>query len=302
MRMTFLKDTQVTYPSGTESDSGKVLYAGAVDVRGRTISGFITDSTPFHPLDPYWPDQPSDQGKVWDGVKTIPILAAHVVVSRSGEKFEPQPALPKRGEVGASFLILHEIAPGDCPLMEALVGREVDLTVDHDRRQRLSAVHTAAHLMAFALNERTAVYWLKGAREDGRGNADFDQSFIARAVIGETTSRDVYRLGKSARKSGFDVESFASDLDEIGATVTRAVNRWRETGATVRILPPTSPLMGRRTWSCKLPDETLSLPCGGTHVDALTEIGPIVVRLTRSSEEPNEFEVSTTVQDMVIGR
>src|SRR5262245_3539833 len=79
--MTRIPPTIVTYPEGAER--GQAIITALPDlVEGATC--VITDRTPFHPLDPWWPDQPSDRGVLIAGGRTAPVSAA-VVVGVHGE-------------------------------------------------------------------------------------------------------------------------------------------------------------------------------------------------------------------------
>jgi alanyl-tRNA synthetase len=50
--------TLITYPKGAVYNISPVRATLPV-TRG---TGVVTEETPFHPLDHYWPDQPADSG------------------------------------------------------------------------------------------------------------------------------------------------------------------------------------------------------------------------------------------------
>jgi alanyl-tRNA synthetase len=52
-------------------------------------------------------------------------------------------------------------------------------------------------------------------REDALGRPDLDQVAIQSSVMDERGSTDVYRLGKSLRKKGFDSVGLADQLAEV---------------------------------------------------------------------------------------
>ena len=53
-----MSGTVVDFPAGAIAGSGTVLR---VDPLGDAWA-VVTDRTPFHPVDPSWPDQPGDTG------------------------------------------------------------------------------------------------------------------------------------------------------------------------------------------------------------------------------------------------
>lgn len=60
-----LVPTLVTYPAGSLQECARVvetLRDHRPHSEHRTL--LVTDRTPFHPLDPLWPDQPDDHGSV----------------------------------------------------------------------------------------------------------------------------------------------------------------------------------------------------------------------------------------------
>ena len=67
--------TIVTYPGGSASEPATVTAVH--DAGDRRI--VVTDITPFHPLDPWWPDQPSDVGTIRLGEDISPVERAVLV-------------------------------------------------------------------------------------------------------------------------------------------------------------------------------------------------------------------------------
>lgn len=295
-------DTIVYYPSGSTIHTGVILWAGSLEIEDEAVFGFFTDGTSFHPESPYWPDQPSDVGRVSSEAWNIGVRGCRVVAAQIGRSFLPMPIPNRRSTEGVALLVLHEVDAADLPRVLTAVGQRVSLVADGNRRERLSAAHSASHLAALALNEVCAALWRKAAPLDVRGYPDFDQQFIARAKIGLGGSSDVYRLGKSARKAGFAIEEFEERAREIAAGVSGKVNGWISDGGPAKVEPGVSPLSGRRLWTSEIEGKSISIPCGGTHQGRLSAIGNISVEIERLAGDAPEFRMTTTVAAPVVGR
>jgi alanyl-tRNA synthetase len=172
-------------------------------------------------------------------------------------------------------------------------GRQVELRVDEARRDALSASHTGCHLMALALNEALAGRWRKEARTDGLGHPDFDSLAMDTSRIGLDASTDRYRLGKSLRKKGFDPEGLREALPELTAAVNARLAGWLAEDAPIRIDAPGPELTARRRWVCELPEQTIEIACGGTHLRRLGELASLTAELTLSPDS-TELVVVTT--------
>ncbi|SDM06340.1 alanyl-tRNA synthetase [Nonomuraea maritima] len=260
-----MNSTLVTFPGGRTS--GRSQIVGAVPVGGR--HGLVVAETPFHPLDHTWPDQPGDLGTIGGLPVTACVTGAR---SAEGEVFVGADIPVRRGAEGWQWLVVHVT---ERPLP---VGAEVELEVDAGFRAGLSAGHTACHLAALALNAALAGRWRKEVRADALGHPDFDQAAITSSHISPYGSVDVYRLGKSLRKKGFDAEGL--DPAEVAQAVNERLAGWVAADAPVRVDVPGPELTARRTWHCSLPQGEASIPCGGTHVRRTGELGRVEVALT----------------------
>ena len=260
----------MTYPSGSLRETATVVHV-MPDPRNDTQLLVITDVTPFHPLDPLWPDQPADHGELRIGSKTFAVRDAVTVARRCEGRFMVDDAVDaRRGERGVLFLVAHVADAEVASYLTA--GTEVALVVDERRRWRLSASHTACHLLAYALNEATHHLWRKPTRTDSRGHHDLDDAACVSTLHNEDGSLDHYRLGKSLRKRGFDSIGFLGELAATVDQVNETLVQWIRSEAPVRINATGPALTDRRQWICETPKGTAQMPCGGTHVRNLGEI------------------------------
>lgn len=262
-------DTIVTYPDGDVTSTGTVLIAQPVE-GGRTA--IVLDRTAFHAVDPVWPDQPADEGTLSADGAVHPVVGA-VVGAIDGENLFVGDAPVRTGTEGWAFVVCHLVddAAGLAP------GTPVTVTVDPAVRRALSAGHTGCHLASLALNAALAGLWSKDVLVDGRGNPNFDQLAITESRILPDGSLDTYRIGKSLRKKGFQAAELAGALSGVEAAGNALLAGWLATGAAVSIARDGDGLGERRTWRCQLPDGTVEIPCGGTHLRSLSELDSVTV-------------------------
>lgn len=275
--------TAVTYPSGSLRGNATVVHVMPDPRPGEDARLLvITDMTPFHPLDPLWPDQPADHGELHVGTDTVVVRDTVTAARRGDGPLVVGDAVDaRRDEAGVLFLVAHVV---DAAAAERLtVGTEVTLVVDEQRRRRLSAAHTACHLLAYALNEATHDLWRKPTGTDSRGHHDLDEASCVRTRHDVDGSVDHYRLGRSLRKRGFDSARFLADLPTTIDDVNRTLARWIESDAPVRIEATGPTLTDRRQWVCETPDGTAQMPCGGTHVRSLGEIASMTAAASYDS-------------------
>ena len=266
------RDTRVTYPDGALTTTTEVLHVAPV---GDGRLAVLTESTCFHPVDAAWPDQPADAGALRAGGVAVPIRDAVVAATDGAELFLGDEIPVRKGTEGWAFLVAH-VVDDEAAIAE---GDEIEIESDASVRAALSVGHTACHVASLALNRALAGNWSKPAREDALGSPDFDGIAIATSRIEPNGSTDTYRLNKSLRRAGFDTGAVAGDLlDTLAAAVEATLAEWADEGAAVGIDRDGDGLTDRRYWVCELPGGTARIPCGGTHVAALSELGRVHVR------------------------
>ncbi|NUP47699.1 MAG: metal-dependent hydrolase [Catenulispora sp.] len=284
--MADLNTTLVTFPAGGTTGTATVLAVHPLPGG----AGVIVDTTPFHPLDHSWPDQPGDTGVLVAAGVEQPVTDCLTGGAGPDGAFAVGTDIPvRRGDETWRWLAVHVVADG----AGIRLGEEVELRVDEPRRAALSAAHTGCHLMALALNEALADRWRKEARTDGLGHPDFDSLAMDTSRIGLDASTDRYRLGKSLRKKGFDPEGLREALPDLTEKINARLAEWLAQDAPVRIDTPGPELTARRQWVCELPEKTVEISCGGTHVRRLGELSSLTAELTLS-EDGSELVVVTT--------
>lgn len=264
--------TQVDFPAGVVAGSGVVVQV----LNLGQSTGVITDRTPFHPVDPSWPDQPADHGTL-NGLPVTDCLVG--AIGADGEVSVGGGITVRRGDPEYSWVVVHVVQGAT-----AEVGDTVDLRVDAGRRAALSRVHTACHVAALALNAVVADLWRKEVVVDGIGNPDFDRIALTESRMTPDEARDTYRLGKSLRKKGFDTAALFGDLEAVAARVNAVVQAWIDADSSVQIEVTGPTLTDMRFWCCHVPEGTFRIACGGTHVTALRELGQVQVHY----EQPDE--------------
>ncbi|MFE6663313.1 metal-dependent hydrolase [Streptomyces sp. NPDC057697] len=282
----FLSDsTLVSFPAGALDAVATARYATSPTGR----YGLICDTTPFHPEDHTWPDQPGDQGVVEGGGQAFPVLDSVIAAAhRSTGEVRVAGDIPvRRGDPDWSWHVLHVLAddPG------ALLGREVRLSVDAERRAGLSAGHTGCELVGPALNSVLRDRWRKEAPLDSLGAPDFDKIAIVSSRIGLHHSVDRYRMGKSLRRKGFTAEGLAEELGDLEARMNELLAEWVAADVSVRVRTEGPSLADVRRFSCEVRQGPVTALCGGTHVATTGELGRVVARL----------ELADGGQELVLG-
>ena len=251
----------------------------------------MLDRTAFHAVDAGWPDQPADRGTLDVGGVAHPVLDAVVGASDGGDIVVGRDIPVRTGAEGWSFVVVHVVAADAA----VAVGDEATVTVHEGYRDGLSAGHTGCHLASLALDRALADAWTKEVPADALGQPGFDALACQSSLIHENGSVDLYRIGKSLRRRGFDPAAL-DDVDAVAARANEALAAWVATGADVRIDRDGDALGDRRRWVCTLPDGDAVIPCGGTHLTSLAEVAALRVDLERREVEGGlELVMTTTV-------
>ena len=291
--MIHTRGTVVTYPAGATASRSTVVHVAEAGDGRRAV---VLDETAFHPVDTAWPDPPAARGTLRVAGAALAVSAAGVGARPAGASPADTPplgaAVPVRPATeGWTFVVAH-LVDGDAPVSE---GDTADVTVDAAYRVALSAGHTACHLASLALDAALADAWRKDAPADTLGAPAFDALAIQESRIVGDGSVDVYRIGKSLRRKGFDPEALA-DLDALAARVDAQLAGWLAAGGAVRIERAGDALADRRTWVCELPGAAARIPCGGTHVASLRELSAATVSFAQAAVEGGvELVMTTTV-------
>ena len=242
----------------------------------------VTDLTPFHPQSHLWPDQPGDVGTVrWEGGEAAVGPCRMGAISPEGELFVDTEIPVKRGADGWAFVVVHPLVGSH----HLAIGSPVELTVDAEARHALSLGHSACHLVALALNRALTPYWRKETSElDALGQPDFDRLAIQHSRVEPRGSKEQYRIGKSLRKKGINSEALLAALDRIALQVNEQLMSWLKEGGEIRRSRTGDAIIDSRYWHGMVDGREITIPCGGTHVGNLTELGQVQVTLASSEE------------------
>lgn len=282
-----ISETTVSYPAGAVASSGTVLRTIPA---GDGRQAVILDTTACHPVDSAWPDQGPDKGELTVGDRSYPIADCVVGATDGNELQLGTDVKAKKGSEGWTFFAAHIIETGDT----IAEGATASVSIDAPYRRALSAGHTACHVAALALNSQVAHLWSKDIPHDGLGHPNFDATAIATSTISELASVDVYRLGKSLRRKGFDAAGLVENLGVIETNINTLLEQWRSAGAPVRIESDGENLTDRRYWIAGVDNREVRIPCGGTHLSDLSELASITVSLRAQDADGGKEVVMTT--------
>jgi alanyl-tRNA synthetase len=220
----------------------------------------------------------------------IPVLDAVVGAARDGELLLGRDVPVRTGTPGWTFVVAHVVNGNP-----VAAGDDLEVRADAAFREELSAGHTGCHLVALALDAALAGAWRKDVPVDALGAPGFDALAIQESRILPLGSRDVYRIGKSLRRKGFELAAL-DDLDALSVSVNGLLAEWVSSGASVSIERDGDTLADRRTWVCELPGTTARIPCGGTHVTSLSDLGAVTVAFSSTVVDGAvELVMTTTV-------
>jgi alanyl-tRNA synthetase len=268
-------ETRVTYHHGHLEGYGRVLAVLPYGSVGDSRRVVVTDSTPFHPLDRFWPDQPADHGVISLGSMALSVVDTQVlsVESATGEVRIGPEVSARRGSAGHVLAVAHVVDAADADVA-GWVGQVVSLEVDAARRLALSAAHTGCHLVAFAFNQCVDGLWTKDAPRDSRGNRNFDAAALLQTRHHIGGSVDRYRLGRSLRKKGFNHPELIAGLDAHILRANEMLALWLASKAEVTVAGGSDYFTAERLWRCAIAPPAV-MPCGGTHVFHLGKIAQI---------------------------
>lgn len=282
-----LIETTVSYPAGAVTSTGTVLHTAP---GGEGRQAVVLDATACHPTDSAWPDQGPDKGYLVIDTRSYPIVDCVVGATDGTELQLGTDVRVKKGSEGWTFFAAH-IVDSDEDIAE---GATASVSIDVAHRRALSAGHTACHVASLALNAQVADLWSKEVPIDGLGHPNFDAAAIDTSTISELTSVDVYRLGKSLRRKGFNSAELVENLAVVEQNTNALLERWRAAGALVRIESDGKKLTDRRYWITTLDNQEVRIPCGGTHISDLSELSSITVSLRAEGVEGGKVVTMTT--------
>lgn len=269
-----MPSTVVTFAGGSVRGESAVTRIESTD-HGVVV---VTESTPFHPVDHTWPDQPGDSGYLSVAGTRVAVAEAVMAAVSDDEQFAIGTGIPvRRGAEGWTWLVAHRLS--DAAPEGLIEGATVELVVDRAHRDGLSRGHTACHLASLALDLAVADLWRKDPGADALGTPDFEGRANQSSRIHENGSVDEYRLGKSLRRAGFDTEGFAATLAERESRINAQLAQWVASAAPSSIVTEGPTIVDRRRWHCALPEGEAAILCGGTHVDSLGAFASITVSL-----------------------
>lgn len=272
-------DTIVSFTDGTTS-IGTILH---LEPLADDRTAVILDATACHPVDAGWPDQGPDRAVLSAATQQIEVLDC-VLAASDGITLHLGSDIPvRKGTEGWAFVVAHIVSSDAATALSE--GESIEVAVDAAHRHAISRGHTGCHLAALALNRVLADRWSKEVRPDALGSPDFDSNAIDSSLIRENGSTDRYRLNKSLRRKGFSIDGLTEHLPEVQDALQRQLTEWIATDAAVSIEREGDRLTERRSWLCALPDGTARIPCGGTHLNSLSELGALTVQLSITDED-----------------
>lgn len=266
----------------------------------------IAEQTPFHPVSHIWPDHPADKGHLTISGLNVELVDCLVgaIELETGALFVDKAIPVKRDTEGWVFVVVHRIpAMPEADLNDLVnVGDTIELQVDKPYQQSLSRGHSAGHIAYLALNKVLAQsYWRKDPdRKDPLGHPDFNSYAQETSFITPDKCIDTYRLGKTLRKRGLNSANVLQELADIECKINHQLQSWIEFGGKVTMRCDGSNLTDSRYWECQLEvDLHASTPCGGTHIDQLSDFGAVEVALSLTDEQNIEMQTYVKAIDRI---
>lgn len=240
---------------------------------GSTV--IFLDKTPFHPVDIRWPDQPADKGTIIVNDESFNVIDCIILgVHKETNEIRNIKEILKEDKDNWYEVVGHVLDNSIGKLPNFFLDVDVLTKVDIDFRNKLSLHHTSSHLAAFAINYIFKKFWRKDpgpSNKDSLGSPNFDKLAMEKSSIFPDRSEDLYKLGKSLKKKGFESEQLLKEIEIVQSEINTLLNEnWLKSDSRPQIIADGPLLNDRRRWQCDLNDVgTAELPCGGTHVSKL---------------------------------
>jgi len=153
-------------------------------------------------------------------------------------------------------------------------GEKVVCHIDWDRRHRLMRMHTAMHLLS---------------------------AVLPYPVTGGSVGEDVSRLDFDIPDSGLDKEEITAKVNELIARDEPVTTEWitdaelEANPGLVKTMSVKPPMGSGKVRLVRIGAETDLQPCGGTHVKATGEIGPIeVAKIEKKGRQNRRVRIKLT--------
>jgi alanyl-tRNA synthetase len=144
--------------------------------------------------------------------------------------------------------------------------------------------HAPATLAEMALAALGPRGWVSITGGEPLDQPDFDRLAIQTSRVEPMGSQEQYRIGKSLRKKGINSDALLAELAQIETSVNQQLADWLATGGEIRRSRAGEAIIDSRYWHCMLEGKEVTIPCGGTHVSTLAELGQVRVQLAPCEE------------------
>ena len=117
-----------------------------------------------------------------------------------------------------------------------------------------------------------------------------------RLANGTELGRETEIVGATPATIDESFEQYPGKRRLVADRANEQLASWVAVGGPVRVERDHAGLSARRTWVCELPEGRTDIPCGGTHVRDLAELGRVTVSLAvRQVDGGLELTMDTTV-------